>query len=396
MKSLPANIIWILLFVCAVAAQDRVDLFGYFESTLMGTIVGTRDYQLHTNKLRVDLKSTVVDNITVAANFDYITYHGTTSWNILDFLPERIISEIPEDMRMLYKLDFSDRNFLDNAYLKFAFKNFDLTAGKQQISLGSGYVWNPLDIFNIKDPLDPTYEQPGHNAIRLDVPAGFNYTISVLYSLDDTWKNSAKLLRFKGRISHFDYTLVVAETAWRFHDYTQYDTTRMHFFELPEQRRLLGASLAGELLGLGTWVEFAHNDMQKSKGFHELVTGIDYTFDFQTYFMIEFYQNTLGKSTYTHYNLNDWTRQLTAEQKAISRNQLYTFITHPMTDLIDLGTSCIYSISDKSLALIPTLNYSYSANVDIMAYLNFNFGRDGTVYSKSTGNGGLLRARVYF
>ena len=30
--------------------------------------------------------------------------------------------------------------------------------GKQQISLGTGYVWNPTDVFNIKELFDPTYE----------------------------------------------------------------------------------------------------------------------------------------------------------------------------------------------------------------------------------------------
>ena len=112
--------------------------------------------------------------------------------------------------------------------------------------------------------------------------------------------------------------------------------------------------------------------------------------------MLEFYRNTLGKSDYRQYDLNDWMRQFAAEQKAISRDQLYTYFQHPVTDFISLGSSCIYSISDKSLALVPTLNYSFSENMEIMAYLNFNFGKEGTVFGKNTGSGGLLRARVYF
>lgn len=377
-------------------AQERVELFGYFEPTMMAARVQNRTQQLYTNKLRVDLKSTVTNQMTFTANFNYITYHGRTKWNILDFLSSGITSKVPGDMRAFYTIPFSDRHFLDNAYLKLAFKNFDLTVGKQQISLGTGYVWNPLDLFNVKDPLDPTYEQPGHNAIRLDLPLSSRSGFTVLYSADDTWKNSGKLLRFKGGISHFDYSLVAIETTWRFHDYTRFDMTSLGFVELPEQRRLLGTSLAGELLGLGTWAEYGYNQMEKSKDFYELVAGLDYTFDFQTYFMIEYYRNTLGKTDDSQYDLNDWMRQFTAEQKAICRDQLYSFIRHPLTDFIDLGVSCIYSISDKSLALVPTLNYSFAQNLDIMAYLNVNFGPEGTAYSRSSGNGGLLRARVYF
>ena len=84
------------------------------------------------------------------------------------------------------------------------------------------------------------------------------------------------------------------------------------------------------------------------------------------------------------------------EQKAIARDQCYFFVRHPVTDFISAGTSCLYSISDTSLALIPTVNYSFAENVDIMAYLNFNYGRKGSVYSRTTGNGGMLRARIYF
>ena len=53
-------------------AQDNVELFGYYESQFLGMQLKGEFYQLFTNKLRVDLKSELSDNITFAANFDYI------------------------------------------------------------------------------------------------------------------------------------------------------------------------------------------------------------------------------------------------------------------------------------------------------------------------------------
>ncbi|KPK90707.1 hypothetical protein AMJ80_08065 [bacterium SM23_31] len=396
MKKWISLLLFLSFYVSPLMAQEEVELFGYFESQIMGAKIKSDFNQLYSNKLRVDIKSGFYENVTFAANFDYITYHGKTEWNVLDFLSSGITSKVSQDMESYYVIPFSDRNFLDNAYIRLTFENLDLTVGKQQISLGTGYVWNPMDVFNIKDVLDPTYEQPGHNAVRMDVPLGSIYTLTALYSPEDTWRNSAKLFRFKGRISHFDYSLIAIEKLWRFHDYTQLDTTDTAFPELPEKRRLLGASTAGELLGLGVWAEYGYNKMENSKDFHELVVGTDYTFDFQTYIMVEFYRNTLGKTDFEQYNINDWMRQFAAEQKAISRDQIYSFIQHPATDFLSMGLSSIYSISDNSLALVPTFNYSFSVNVDIMAYLNFNFGREGKVFAKNTGNGGLLRARIYF
>jgi len=396
MKKWISLLVFLSISLSALGAQDKVELFGYFESQIMVAEIKSKFYQLYNNKLRVDLKSSLSDNITFAANFDYITFHGKTTWNILDFLAPNVTSEVPEGMESFYVLPFSNRHFLDNAYIKLSFKHLDLTVGKQQISLGTGYVWNPTDVFNIKELLDPSYEQPGHNAIRLDVALGPVYTLTTLFSPEDTWNNSAKLIQLKGRISHFDYSLIAIEKIWRFHNYTQFDMDTMNFLELPEKRQLLGASTAGELLGLGIWVEYGYNWMENTENFYELVVGTDYTFDFQTYMMVEYYRNTLGKTNYEQYNLNDWMRLMAMEQKTISRDQIYSFIQHPFTDLLNIGIQAIYSISDKSFALVPTLNYSLSENVDIMAYLNFNFGKEGTVFSRTMGNGGIARVRVYF
>jgi hypothetical protein len=384
------------LSLSSLSAQDRVDLFGYYEPQMMGAAVKDQFLQLFSNKLRVDLKWGPLDNVTFAANFDFITYHGKKEWNILDFLPSNVTGVIQEEMKPLYVIPFSDRIFLDNAYLKLAFKGFDLTVGKQQISMGTGYVWNPTDVFNIKDPLDPTYEQPGHNALRIDLPVGTSYTVTALYSPDEEWKSSSKMIQFKGRISHFDYSLLAIEKTWRFHDYTQFDFNSLSFLELPEKRRLLGISTAGEIFGLGVWAEFAYNWMQISDDFSELVAGLDYTFDFQTYVMAEYYRNTLGKTAFIDYDLNDWMRLMASEQKAIARDQIYALVQHPIADFINIGASCVANLSDGSFVLVPTLFYNFSDNVDIIAYLNINFGKEGTNFAKDLGSGGMIRARIYF
>jgi hypothetical protein len=384
------------LSLSSLVAQEKLEIFGYYESQVLGTQLQGEFYQLFTNKLRVDLKSTLSDKITFAANFDYIHYLGKTEWNVLDFLSDNITSTIPENMQSFYVISFSNDTFLDNAYLKFSFKPFDLTLGKQQISLGTGYVWNPTDVFNIKDVLDPTYEQPGHTALRTDIPLNSAYTLTALYSPEETWVKSTKLLQLKGTISHFDYNIIAVERLWPFHDYTEFDYENMNFVDVSEKRKMLGGSTVGELLGLGVWVEYAYSWMEKSDDFYELVIGGDYTFDFQTYVMMEYYRNTLGKSDYKDYDINDWMRFLTSEQKAICRDQAYLFAQHPATDLLNIGFQTVYCFSDNSAAFVPTLIYSLSDNVDVYAYLNFNLGKEGTVYGKNMGNGGLIRVRAYF
>lgn len=397
-KQLP-YITLVVIFVFGLSpltAKIDVDLFGYYEFQMMGAKVKDQFLQLFSNKLRVDLKSSLSENISFGANFNYITYHGKTRWNILDFLPPKAIAEVPNGMEPFYVLPFANRYYLDNAYIKFSFKPFDLMVGKQQISLGTGYVWNPVDVFNVKDFLDPTYEQPGHNAVRMDIPLGSSYTLTALYAPEETWRNSAKLIRLKGRISHFDFSFIGIEKLWRFHDYTHFDLQQQNFPEIPEKRQLLGFATTGEIFEVGIWAEYAYNWMETTEDFYELVTGIDYTFDFQTYILIEYFRNTLGKINFEDYSLNDWMRMMTQEQKAICRDQIFTLIQHPVSDFITLELSGIYCISDRSLALGPALNYSLSDNVELYAYLNFSTGQEGTAYSKTMGSGGMLRVRVYF
>jgi hypothetical protein len=175
--------IFLLLLSCLskpLSAQNNVELFGYFESQLMGAQIKNSFIQLQSNKLRVDLKTDLSDNVSFGANFNYITYHGKTHWNILEYLPDRVTSEVPPELVDYYVLPFDDRIFLDNAYVRLSFKYGDVIMGKQQISLGTGYAWNPTDLFNTKDLLDPTYEQPGHNALQLDVPLGSMYSVTTL------------------------------------------------------------------------------------------------------------------------------------------------------------------------------------------------------------------------
>ena len=199
------------LLAPSLKAQDKVELFGYYESQVLGTGLKGEFYQLFTNKLRVDLKSELSDNITFTANFDYIHYLGKKEWDVLDFLSDELVSTVPEEMRPFYVIAFSNETFLDNAYIKFSFKAFDLTVGKQQISLGTGYVWNPTDVFNIKDVLDPTYEQPGHTALRVDVALGSAYTLTALYSPEETWEKSTKLIQL---ITGALETAAVKRSVW--------------------------------------------------------------------------------------------------------------------------------------------------------------------------------------
>lgn len=384
--------ILLLIALCSLpsAIHGQVDIYGYFEPQYSGVYLDTAYFQTGYNKLRIDLTSAAVKNTEFGANVIFLHYFGATSWNVLDFLPGDVTAAVPPDLYPFYQFTLGDSFFLDNAYARLNFRRFAVTVGKQQISLGTGYFTNPTDVLNMKDALDPTYEQPGHNAMRLDLYLRNRMNIMVLYTpIAFLWQNSGKLIRAKLGLGHFDISI----TGHEF----QHTTTDFYTFEQnQQQRRLIGADIVGELIGLGIWAEGCYNVLEDDDDFYEFIAGSDYTFESGLYTMIEYHHNSLGKSDHTEYNLNDWMRFFTGEQNTIARDQMYGLIQYPVTDLIMIGGSVIFSVSDRSAALVPMVYYSLYENVELTLMLNAYIGEEGKVFSEKLGNGGFIRASVYF
>jgi hypothetical protein len=367
-----------------------VDVYGYFEPQYNGIFLDDTYYQFHTNKLRVDLKSTAVANTEMGANVIFLLNHGRTDWNILDFLPHAISSLVPPELYPLFEFRYRDTLYLDNVYARLAMNRFALTVGKQQISLGTGYFTNPTDIFNTKDALDPTYEQPGHNGIRADILLTNRLSIMALYSpVEYDLENSGKLLRMKLGIGHFDLSLIASEQQYTITDFYTFQTDT-------QRRRMLGGDLVGELLGMGVWAEGAYSFLEDDDGFYEYLIGLDYTFENGLYNMLEYHHNSLAESDHDNYDLNDWMRFFTGETKTIARDQIYGLINYPLTDMLSLGTSVILEISGWSVALVPMVQYSLFQNVELTLMGNFYIGEEGTAYSSTVGSGAFIRASVYF
>ncbi|MBN1779709.1 hypothetical protein JW948_01160 [bacterium] len=387
-------IVWVVTG-CTLASpllSQTAQVSGYFESQFMAAGVRGEMLQLGSNKCRVDLGSDM-NRIQFRANINAITYHGKTTWNIADFLPDPVTRDIPEYARSMLVLPFEDDLVLDNAYMKITFSGWDLTVGKQQISMGAGYVWNPTDLFNQKDLFDPTYEQPGHNAMRADWALSSRANCTLLYGPESNPDQSTKMVLIKQGFGRFDCTLTGIEKSWTFHDYT--DMTGFDPGGLSERRRLIGGSLTGELFGLGLWAEGGYNRMERSDSFYELVTGFNYTFDSQTFILAEYYRNSAAETDPGSYTLNDWMRYLAAEQKTLNRDQVTLLVQVPVTDLTQAGLN-LFAAGDGSVAVLPMLNASPFENMELLAYVNLYFGRSTAMFNKNLGNGGLVRARIYF
>ncbi len=384
------SLIALSLLAASAANGQAVDIFGYFEPEYAG-IYQDNYYQFLYNKLRVDLKSTAVKNTEFGANVIFLLYYGKTNWNVIDFLPDDIVNTVPPEMWPLFELTYQDTFYLDNAYARFSLNRFALTAGKQQISLGTGYFANPTDVFNVKDVLDPTYEQPGHHGVRMDYLLDTRLSLMALFSpIDKDWDASGKLLRVKIGLGHFDLSILGLEMPYTLTDFYTFQSSQ-------QTRRSLGGDIVGELLGLGVWAEGLYTFLEDDNDdFYEFLVGTDYTFESGLYTMLEYHHNSQAEPHHENYDLNDWMRFFTGETKTISSDQIYGLVTYPVTDLLLMGGYAIFSISDYSAAIVPMIQYSLFENVDLLLLGNIYTGEEGTPYGSKLGDGFLLRASVYY
>lgn len=382
-------IVLVVLWLPLTAVAETFDIFGYFEPQYYGFATDGMYYQLQTNKLRVDFEGEVSNRVSFGANVNLINYNGMEEYDILDYLPARVTESIPPDQISSYKIAYHDTVFLDNAYMRIGFQRVDVMVGKQQISYGSGYAWNPTDIFNVKDVLDPTYEQPGQNAIRVDVQLMGELTAMGVYSPGDDFEESKALVRLKTYVSGFDVAVMGAVLNHEKTDYFSFTTSN-------ESRNMYGIDVVGQILGLGVWAEGAYNVMETWDDYMEVLIGVDYTLDNSTYLMGEFYHNSGGRDDYSKYNLNDYMRYFTGESRSMGRDNIFCYVDYPATDLMSVGASVIFCISDATAAMVPQLNYNLFQNVDFTVMGNLFMGKPGTTFSSDLGQGGLARLQIYF
>ncbi|MBD3377579.1 hypothetical protein GF406_21300 [candidate division KSB1 bacterium] len=374
---------------------QELQIYGYYENQFFPQKLNGKVMLQDYNKLRLDLSADISENLTFNGDYIYRTYHGATTFNLLDFLPYRIRNDYltqsalpPQQVRPLFDIEYKDETFLDNAYATLYTAHMNVRIGKQQLPWGTGYAWNPTDLFNDKNLLDPTYEKTGINALKVEIPWGQMGLFTGIVSVGETWSTSTRALKIKKYIAGFDVSLSYAEKSQSDYDYQT-------FFESSQKRRLLGADFSGALFGLGIWGEGATNRMYYDKNYTQVLMGMDYTFENGLYLMAEYYHNGLGKPNKQNYTFSDWMNMLGPEGENLAQNYVYLGEMYPLTELLNGSTYLILNIDDGSGLFFPWFDFSLNDNSEILLVGYLPFGSKESEFGEF-GAGGFVRVRVYF
>lgn len=369
----------------------QTEFFGYYEGEFDQLKFANQTYNYGYNKLRLDFEAHPDDAVTIGANINIQKYFDNISWNLLDFLPGNIWQPT-FGTEAEFPIALLDTFYLDNVYLKAGFKHFDLTVGKQQISLGTGYAWNPLDIFNTKQLLDPTYEQTGINAVRVEIPIKGRTNLDVILSPGTDWKESVKMLQLKTGVGRFDIQGTIGQYTWK---RTNFDLNKFAINKLKDERTLLGGSIVGELAGAGIWIEGAWNKMENQEDFTEVVIGTDYTFENSLYIIMEYLHNENGVSNGDNLDINNYLQYFMGETHSLMQDYLFGFINYPLNDFIQIGLLGFGNLNDKSAALNPQLLWNLFQDVDLTIMYSHFIGDDNTEFGVQDW-GWRIRLRGYF
>jgi len=302
---------------------------------------------------------------------------------------------IPVLERLYYSSLFpKDQLTMERMVLKLYFKKFDLYAGKQTIAWGTGYGWNPTDIWNVKNPLDPSAPRLGLNALRVQIPLGQLSEYDMVYAPGADFEHTSFGMRAKSNLGGYDFSFSGARLMN--HDREVYG--------LPK-KLMLGFDLAGEVIfDIGIWIEASFNNRYTNDGdifsfdttFAMADVGLDYTFTSGYYLSLEYFYNGLGEASYRDYDSQSVLYLLSGEMSGLGQNYLMLGI---MKDFLSSYNGRLYSmlnLTDVSAVVIPNITYNYSDDISLQLGTNIFIGNKeksefGSFYSSS-----FLKVEGYF
>jgi hypothetical protein len=253
-------------------------------------------------------------------------------------------------------------------------ENLRITVGKQRLYWGVARVFRPLDIFNPLNFLEPGYERPGYNAILGYASIGALTSLRGIYVPQYNLKRSFLGLRF-------GTNLMKNDVGFNF----------MH--RSSERRTIVGAEVTGDFI-VGYWSEFSYT-WEDTTQYAKISTGIDYTFPFFIYGMVEYFYDGSGETDPNNYN---FTQRMLGERMLLAQQYLYVSIGTIHNPFLRPSINAVINLNDGGTILIPQISYSVFENTEVTFGLNFFLGSQSSEFKSLLPFDGQIYmwARVYF
>lgn len=377
-------------------------LSGYLEDTFnLEYLEATKEtVQLNNLKLRLNTSGNFTDSFEFGLTFVGVSNTGDRKFGLTGYLPESIENEIPGEMQEAYGYQLKNESFyFQEAYGKWSSEHVELRFGRHKFYSGTGYAYNPIDLFNRKNPVDPTYETNGQDAIMLTVVLDSGTEIEAVVRSEDDYKNLDAQMRIKGFIRGWDIAAGVTRYTKKRVDWIIDGTERKFVWNM------VSAEFSGEIMGVGLygeggWVMIEQPDdpgsLSRAGRDHErLLIGMDYTFESQLYVMAEYLRLGQGRGDADELDLNDRFAYITGEMLSTNKDTLFLGASYPVTDLIDFSLYGILNCNEQSMILNPWIIWDLHEGLKLSASMSIPVGEDNGSNGRMS-IGGFLRLRYSF
>lgn len=391
-----AGAVLLLVFGLALPVNAQVIQFGgYLEHQLFPQKVRGDLSMLEYSKLRIDARADPTSWLSFTGDVVGQINHGNARFNGLDLIPESVaVSYAMRQNRSINELrpDFdyrlADEYYLDNAFASVFLGRSTVRIGRQQLTWGSGYAWNPTDIFQEKNFLDPTYEKRGVDAIQVSVPTSDLGAVSGIVALDEPLRRARKSIRLAHHVARFDVSLAYLELRESRYDFEV-------FVSESTRRQLVAIDLSGSIGTFGTWLETTLSRQEGEDDFSQILIGADHTTESGIYLLTEYFHNGRGSGNRTEYTFNQWMQLIGETGENMGRDYVFAGVAYPLTDLLAGSAYVLANLSDGSAVAYPYLEYSLSDNAILTLIGYATAGHKNSEFG-SFGWGAILRGRLYF
>jgi hypothetical protein len=347
------------------------------------------------NRIVMDFISTTLEGVITSVPDTSIAAAGISDLLALFYESDENGMDLDPFIRHLPYSSFYPRNsvILDRAVVKLFFKHFDLFIGRQMIGWGTGYAWNPTDVWNKKNPADPNAPKVGINALRAEIPLGDLSGLSLVVSPGTGIDQTSGGLRLKGSVAGYDLSI----SCMRIH------SADAALFGLPE-RVMLGGDLAGQIGDIGVFAEAAlvnprYEDQKYTdtdRLYAQTDVGCYYTFENGLYLIGEYYFNRLGAEERKNYTLKHLLYTMNGDMAGMGRHYGFAGLTKDFLRYWLFSFYALENISDRSVMLIPSLEYSHSDNIVIKIGGNIGIGDKRETEFGGVFSSGFLTVTGYY
>lgn len=350
---------------------------GFFEYQGQGTKKSDSIFYTSYNRLNFTL-SGKLEGVYFRTDLVYTDYNGKVHYKLSDYLPSNFV--FPDTTYCM------DSGFhIRNGFIRLKDGPFIAELGRQQIGWGTGYAYNPTNVFQMKSILDPTYELDGVDALHLNFYISPFWEIEGLFLPKETLKSSARGGKIKGTI------LGNLDISFGYLFFLREKFNPEDFLSKKEEVGLVTGDFSGEMMGLGLHGEGTYS----LKGGRSItLLGLDYTFkDAITSILFEYLRNGEGREK-GNYSLSDWLDYLEGLTLSMGKNEIFIDIER-ILGFHTIHISGVFNPNDKSGIFIPRLNFSLNDNTQFVLSPYLTFGKEGKEYS-TLPDGLIFRVRYSF